>query len=233
MRNFAIAALVVLLTLGAGAAFAQKPEGPSFLMAYQADGSLGGDLDEPAGVPDSIVTVDITGVESFDGLNDPDNTVLIEAVGTECTMTGIGWDVTLTTIGASWLSEAVTYFDDVGQDGMGLFLTVGVGDNMPGTMTYSSGGIIDLTDNGIPNLTFAVDGDLYMQFYESFVDNPNLPDAIYDPVSTYDIAGISCGIPDDPIIAVPTLNTVGLVTLLLLLAALGTFFLMRQTRRAQ
>ena len=139
------------------------------------------------------MTIDVTGVEHFDEQGNPVNTVLIEAVGDTCVMTGIAWDVTITTVGVSWLSEAVVYLDDIGQDGMGLFVTPGVGDTMPGIATYNSGGIIDLTDNGIPNITFAVDGDLYMEFHESLVDNPGAADSTYDPTSIYDIAGISCG----------------------------------------
>jgi len=233
MKKAVIAALTFGLIFGVSVVSAQKPEGPGFLMAWQADGSLGGDLDEPAGVPDSMISIDITGIENFDGLDDPDNTILIEAVGVDCIMTGIGWDVTLSTVGASWLSEAVTYFDGVDLDGMGLFLTVGVGDDMPGTATYSSGGIIDLTDNGIPNIPFP-DGDLYMQFHESFVDNPNAADSTYLATSTYDIAGIFCAGdtsgagPMFDVTGIPTLSQVGLVILLLLLATVGLILVRRQ-----
>jgi hypothetical protein len=218
-----------MLTLGASAAFAQKQPATT-LMGVDAAGNIGGDLNEPSGVPDTIVTVDITGVESWDLLDDPDNTVLTECLGEGAAMTGVGWDVTLTTVGASWLSEAVTYFDGQDLDGSGLFLTVGVGNGMPGSMTFSSGGILDLTDNGIPNIVIGDDDNLYMQFFESFDDVADAVDAAYDPTSTYDIAvlGFNCITGFDP--SIPTLNTVGLIGLMLLLAALGMFFLKRQLR---
>jgi hypothetical protein len=223
-------ALVLLLTLGAGAAFAQKTPATT-LMAVDALGNTGGDLNEPAGVPDTILSIDISGVESWDELDDPDNTVLTECLGNGAFMTGIGWNVTLTTVGGSWLSEAVTYFDGQDLDGSGLFLTVGVGNGMPGSMNFDSGGILDLTDNGIPNIGIGDDDTLYMQFFESFDDVSYSPDAFYEDGSAYDIAvlGYNAGVCGDGFdISVPTLNTVGLIVLMLLLAGLGMFFLKRQ-----
>jgi hypothetical protein len=219
-----------MLTLGAGAAFAQVKEPAVRLMATAADGSVSGDLDEPSGVPEAFVNVDISGVESWDLLDDPDNTILTEALGAGATMTGVGWDVTLTTVGASWLSEAITYFDGQDLDGSGLFLTVGVGNGAPGSMSFDSGGVcLDLTDNGIPNIPIGNDGNLYMQFFESFDDVADSADAAYEDGSSYDICYIERQIPPTEI---PTLNTVGLVVMLLLLAGLGMFFLTRQLRRA-
>ena len=45
-------------------------------------------------------------------------------------MTSIGWDVTISTLGGSWLTEAAVYFDDaVAPDESGLFLRPGIGIN--------------------------------------------------------------------------------------------------------
>ncbi len=235
MRRCAISSFVLSSTLVAGAVFAQHQPAP--LMAVDAAGNVGGDLDEPSGVPDTILSIDITGVESWGDSNDPDNTVLQECLGEGAFMTGIGWNVTLSTFGNSRLSDAITYFDGQDQDLSGLFLTNG--SPFPGTVNFDSGGILDLTDQGIPNILIGDDHMLYIQFYETFDDIPDAADAIYidDPMiagdSTYEIAvlGFNEGICGDNPFAIPTLDTVGLIVLSLVLAASGTFFLKRRSRR--
>lgn len=132
-------------------------------------------------------TVDLSGVASWDAQGDSDNDILLIDVnaalggvsGAAATMTGIGWDNTIATQGASWLSEAVMYFDDnIAPDLSGLFLTTGIADGFPGTASYSSGGILDLSDNSIPDIALA-DGILRIEFYESFDDVADAIDALY------------------------------------------------------
>lgn len=225
MRKLFAVSLILMLA-GIAPAFAQKGEGGTgMLMSYTIDGSTVANPQDVEGVPDSMLNLDITGVEHWDAQGDPDNTVLAEVLGPGAVMTGVGWDVTLTTVGASWLSEAVSYFDGSDQDLSGLFLTVGVGNGMPGTMTFSSGGIIDLSDNGIPNIPVLADETLYIEFFESFVDNDGSADSVYDPVSTYDIVGIGFVTPGS--FPIPTLGTIGLITLLTALAGVGIFLLRR------
>ncbi|MEE8524765.1 MAG: hypothetical protein V3T72_12595 [Thermoanaerobaculia bacterium] len=228
MKRFAISFLLSSILAG-GAAFAQKQPATA-LMAVDAAGNLGGDLDEPAGVPDTILTVDISGVEVWGPLGDPDNTILTACLGEGAFLTGIGWDVILTTNGTSWLSEAVTYFDASDQDGSGLFLIACAPNPMPGTMTCDSGGILDLTDNGIPNIEILDDGLLYMEFFDSFDDFPGAPDAVYEDGSFYDLAvlNFSCNLLD-----IPTLDSAGLIALALLLAAGGALLLKRRLRHHQ
>ncbi len=134
-----------------------------------------------------VVNVDISGTESWDGYGDPSNTVILVDTaallglpsGTPTEFHGIGWDVTIQTVGASWLSEAKIYFDDnIAPDGSGLFLTPGVSDSFAGTGTYTSGGIIDLLDNGIPDVILP-DGILRMEFYEGFDDYADAVDAVW------------------------------------------------------
>jgi hypothetical protein len=146
-----------------------------------------------AGAQDGIVTdLDISGAQSWDDLWDSDNEVRLVDVasaiglpaGTAVTLNGIGWDVTIETVGISYLSEAQMYFDDqINPDGYGLFLTPGVNDWFPGTATYSSGGIIDLEDNGIPNVALP-DGIVRLEFLETFDDYANAVDANYLAMST-------------------------------------------------
>lgn len=122
--------------------------------------------------------------------DDPDNEVIVYDLaaalgfssGTPLTMTGIGWDVTIDTIApgqGSWRSEAISYFDDnIAPDASGLFLSPGVADTSPGTSHYTSGGIVDLTDNSIPDI-FLPNGVLRIYLYEDFDDLAGAIDANY------------------------------------------------------
>jgi hypothetical protein len=139
-----------------------------------------------------VVNYDISGAESWDDYGAATNEIHVVDVasliglpsGTAVTMNGIGWDVTIETVGYSWLSEATMYFDDnIAPDGTGLFLTPGVADNFAGTGTYSSGGIIDLSDAGIDNVALP-DGLLRLEFYESYDDVTGQVDANYLATST-------------------------------------------------
>jgi len=152
-----------------------------------------GEPGKVTGVPNSVVQIDISGVESWDQLFDPDNVVLTRFLGPGAVVTGVGWDLTLTTFGSSWLSEAEIYFDASDQDGLGLIVAPGAGNNMPGSMSLSSGGILDLSDLGISNLPILGDGLLYLQFYESVDHISNVPDAIFEPGSFLDVAYVFAG----------------------------------------
>ncbi len=134
-----------------------------------------------------VIDYDISGAESWDDYGAATNEIHVVDVasliglpsGTAVTMNGIGWDVTIETVGGSWLSEATMYFDDnIAPNGVGLFLTPGVADNYPGTGTYTSGGIIDLSDAGIDNIALP-DGLLRLEFYESYDDAAGQIDANY------------------------------------------------------
>ena len=132
----------------------------------------------------TTITLDISGTDSWDGYLDTSNDIILQAIPTGEMMTGIGWDVTITTIasglpGGSYLSEAKIYFDGSDQDGSGLFLTPGVSMSSPGSAFFSSSGIIDLSDNGIPDIPILADGMLHMQFYESYDDAADAIDAFW------------------------------------------------------
>lgn len=163
-------------------------------------------ISETQNLGSTTLMLDISGEDSWDPLNDADNTVLVVPLGTGASMTGIGWDVNLTTIGGSWLSEARFYFDAQDQDLSGLFLTPGVGNNVGGTnVNFASGGIIDLSDNAIPDIPILADGNLYIQLFEGFDDVPNGVDANWVTGSTLTI--VYEGAP------VPTVNEWGMIAL--------------------
>jgi MYXO-CTERM domain-containing protein len=145
-------------------------------MGRTADSISPANLDA-RGTTNSIVNIDVTGVQSFDGLGGGNTVLEIDladalglAAGSQVTMTAVGWDVTISTFGASWLSEATIYFDDnVAPDESGLFLAPGTGLDAPGSQAFSSGGLLDLSDSMIPNIVLP-NGILRLEFFEGFDD---------------------------------------------------------------
>ena len=136
---------------------------------------------------------DVAGINSWDSYGSANNeTYTNGSGGAGSVMTGIGWDVTIATVGGSWLSEARVYFDGSDLDGSGLFLTPGSAISSPGTATFSSGGIIDLTDNGIPDIPVLADGLIHMEFYEGFDDAAGVIDATWT-AGTLDLVYATCG----------------------------------------
>lgn len=156
---------------------------------------LGSNYNPTNGTTDLLV--DISGTESWDPELDPDNTVLNVGIpGSE--VTGIGWDCTLSTVGASWLSEATMSFQGE------IYLTVGVGDDFAGTSAYSSGGVVVLADIPLPNIVVA-GGTMPVEFFESFDDVADAVDAVFTSGSiTVQYAGGA---------AVPTVSEWGLIIL--------------------
>ena len=147
MYRSTVVLVVAISMCFAFSAQAEKGD-PGVLVSAIADGSSPGTTIGRS-TPDSQVVVNIDTFASWDALDDPSNDTLIVPLGAGAIMTGIGWDVGITTVGGSYLSEARMYFDGQDLDGTGLFLTPGVADANSGTGTYSSGGILDLTDNGV------------------------------------------------------------------------------------
>jgi len=127
----------------------------------------------------SIFNQDVTGIASWDATGDPNNVIVMANLGggNPATMTGIGWDVILTTIHAtSWLSEIRVRFSDSAGGGAVFTLRPGAGVNNPGgPQAFASGGIVDLTDAGLSDLVLP-DGILKMQFEESFDDQNDVVD---------------------------------------------------------
>ena len=143
-----------------------------------------------------VVVLDVGGLGAFscDGPGAPCNLTVtadlgsaLGAPGADVNFDGLGWDLTIDTVGASWLSEAVISFQNPAGTEM-FSLTAGVGDNFPGFMSYSSGGIVDL--NSALGFTPLIGGGLLtIEFYESFDDVSGAIDAFYlDPsFLTFDV----------------------------------------------
>jgi len=128
--------------------------------------------------PDSFVELDfsISTAESWDSYNRPKNTV------TNCingdSITGFEYtNVKLTTVGTSFLSEAVIYFSNSANGTDGVRLTLGAGNENSGTAFFSSNGIIDLTDSGNVDIVSLQDNIFNIQFYEKIDDISDQVDA--------------------------------------------------------
>jgi hypothetical protein len=156
----------------------------------------------------STMVIDISGISTYDAFGEALNTVLSTQIGADAFVTGIGWDVTLTTSGGSWLSEAGINFGD-SDNTTGVALRVGAGSNTPGTnVPFSSGGIVDLV--GL-ELAFNVgaDGALRMEFYETFDDNPLGIDATFGAGSFVTIEYVGA-VPEPGTYAMMALGLAGL-----------------------
>lgn len=132
-------------------------------------------------------TLDVTGVNSVDGYFDADNTfglfnldTVFGADYSNYVLTGIGWDVTLTAFNNSWLSE-ITIGIENSDASDALYLRPAVGQNSPGTGSFSSGGVINLESAG-PGLSVNVNPDdvIYIEFFEGFDDVAGAADGRWD-----------------------------------------------------
>ena len=113
-------------------------------------------------------------------LNDNLTVDLGEVLGTDSyCFTDIAWDVNIETIGASWDNEATFLFTAEPLSATNAwFLQVGTlfGPTPPGGMNYV-GGFINLDALGLPVLC-PTDGNIMIQLFETFNDNPGEPDAL-------------------------------------------------------
>jgi len=139
------------------------PRNPALYVPYR-----GGDFSPADG---DVVVVDVTGTPSYDSAGASCNIrMTIPAPAGRDNFNGIGWDVTLTAFGASWRCEIAVLITNVNGDG--YILRPGVADCSAGTGFYSSGGVGKLCDRfGLSDLPLP-DGNLYLEFYETYNDYP-------------------------------------------------------------
>lgn len=110
------------------------------------------------------LVVDVTGIQSWGLQGSAGNTVLTYNVGAGATVTSIGYNVNITAISPSWLSEiSVKFTDSIGN---GVQLKPSAND-VQGTASYS--GYFELSDFDL-DLQVGADGILRLEFYESFND---------------------------------------------------------------
>lgn len=130
------------------------------------------------------ITIDVSGMQFNDAAGSGLNQILSVFIGQGQLVRGIAWDVNLTTIGASWASEATMSFEGL------VNLTVADDSNPVSNMNYNSGGFIYLSDIGIPDIFVGVDGMLDIEFYESFVDNAGTGDSFFEAGSTITVTNL-------------------------------------------
>jgi len=173
-------AVAAALCMGGAASAASYAPGDLYAGAAKAAG------DSFAG-PAATITLGVTGIASFGAPGSPANVIRTLQLVPFAAVTGIGWDVNVTAFSPSWLSELTVGFGSSSASFVNL--NVGSGDDDPGTMSYSSGGIVDLVALGF-DFNVDADGLLVMEFSESFVDNVS-PDGVWNSgFLTFEVSAI-------------------------------------------
>ena len=111
------------------------------------------------------ITLDVAGIESREELGNAGNETRFLDLFSGARVTGLAWNVSLFTIGTSWLSEISVELNDGG--GAFVQLSPGLGDDFSGADSYT--GSADLVALGF-DFTVGSTGRLFLQFYESFND---------------------------------------------------------------
>ncbi len=147
-------------------------------------------------------TVPTGGITTNGEYGDTTNNVLNLDLGAGSVITGIGWNITIQTIAAgSYRSEASFAITNTSDTDNGVFVGPGTDNSSGGPTTYSSGGVLDLTDNNVPDITLGTDGLARMEFYDSFDDALNAPDGLYLAGSTIQIEYTPQAVPEPATIA--------------------------------
>ncbi len=130
----------------------------------------------------NMMTMNFSGVQFNDLLGSAANERFTISFSPFIIITGVSWDVNLTTIGASWASEATIDVD-------GHFSFNVANDDHPVTnQNYTSDGVFDFSENGIPDIQ-VFNQDFQIEFFDSFVDNTGSGDAFFGADSTITFHG--------------------------------------------
>ncbi|GEM_PF-5430168 len=138
-------------------------------------------------------------VESWDQEASPFNSVLSDFATATAgfSATRVDWDLTLTTLGGSFASEARVLVRDAGMNRL-AFIRPALGDDFSVSGARYAGSL-DLTAIG-QGFTLSTDG-LFMEFFESFDDQPGAADAVWSGTIAFNLPGpgaagllVSCGL---------------------------------------
>lgn len=171
--------LIAIMIIISGPVFAEKSHS-AVAMISQINDSHDDDIIDERSTPNSFVALDfsIQNAESWDTRDKPVNQVF-NCVNGE-TITGFEFNnVTIETFAGSFFSEAVIYFTDSNRGDDGIRFIIGANNPNPGTDTFNSNGIIDITDLGANDIVSQNDGKFFMQFYEETDDLTGVADARY------------------------------------------------------
>jgi len=182
------------------------PNGPSLTSVTPSATNLGHEE----------LVIQIDGLNSWDEQGAAVNEIIHQGLNGDF-VTGIGWDLTITTVGASWLSEATIRLEgDASRPPIDI--VPGFNDLGPGSQTYSMP-VIDFTENGLEDL-FIPNQVLKIESFENFDDVPNAIDATY--VSGTLTVRFNGEAP------VPTLGDYGMVAMVLTMLGLGLYQIRRR-----
>ena len=129
-------------------------------------------------------TIDISGLQSWNLDGDPSNQTGVYYPGSLDPELGyiilyIEYDITIQTIGESWLSEVNLRYGNSDGTFHGSWpdvLTPGIGADYSGTQRFTGSFLTDIHLN--------IDGEFHVELFESFDDDPFAADAILLPGST-------------------------------------------------
>ena len=224
MKQAAASTFAVLLLVCTGVASAGRGTSGTSILSSRGDAAPSGSQ-APDGTPDSILSIEMGGRQSWDFWDSTNNELHSEILGAGAVVTGVGWrDLAIATVPdtGSWLWDALTSLYSTHPDAFFIDIAPGAGDG-PGSAIYSSGGILDLNDFDIANLPIGDDGLLLVQLWEDPDDVEDAVDADYLG-GAFDIAYVS-GTP------VPTTPITALVLLALLLFASGSWLMAKKLAR--
>ena len=126
----------------------------------------------PVSAQAATLVVDVAGITTNGEFLDPANTVLNFNLGTGAVITDFAYNINVTAFTPSWLSEIQIYFTDSAVLDRTV-VTPGIGDDLPGTGTYSDS--FNLADVGL-SFDLGADGVLRLEFAEGFGDGSVNPD---------------------------------------------------------
>ncbi len=128
----------------------------------------------------ATITLDLSGISTWDLFGDSDNVVMILEGGAEAAnshVIGLGWDLTIDTEGLSWLSDPQIGVEN-SDASAGAFVGPGTGMDTDGTMAFSSGGIVNIVETGF-DFFLNADGQFRVEFFEVFDDVEDGVDATF------------------------------------------------------
>ena len=176
MKHWAVRAVAgATMVLAFGAAHANTSIAPITGVFSLASGTASEVTSASPALPQmqmANLVINAAGVASFDGPGVAGNTVLTFNVIPGALVNAISYNLSLATVGASWLSEGTISF--LNSNGDGVVLSAGFGVDAPGVGTYADS--VLLSDFGL-SFNVGTDGLLIVEFYESFDDVTGAADA--------------------------------------------------------